>query len=143
MKKFVYTLVICWSIFLALPHFAMADGPHKSGSLVIIDKTIFLIGSGQRRGFQSWNEFLSYNYRMSRLVTANDADKSLPEGPPVRAKAGTLALDTADNQTVYLIGKSGEKRGFTSAGALKKYRKKKMVIWPINLSGYPIGTNLD
>jgi hypothetical protein len=122
---------------------AGADSSHKSGTLVIVDRTIYLVGTAQKRGFLSWNEFLSYNYRASRIKEANEADKLLFEGPPMRARPGTLALDTADRRTIYLIGKDSEKRGFSSAAALKKYKKKKTVIWPIDLGNYPIGPNID
>ena len=33
--------------------------------------------------------------------------------------------------------------GFVSAVALQKHRKKKTVIWPIDLTGYPVGENME
>jgi hypothetical protein len=116
--------------------------PHKAGTLVRDGKAIYLIGNGQKRGFLSLNEFLSYRYRLSRIVIANEGDKLLVEGPPMRAKPGTFALDISDGRTIYLIGKNGEKRGFASAEAFRKHKHKKrgLVIWPINLSDYPTGS---
>jgi len=126
-----------------MPKLALAEDPHKPGSLVKINQTVYLLSASQKRGFQSLNEFLTYHYRASRIMPANVADLFLFEGPPMRAKPGTLALDTSDGHTIYLIGKDGEKRGFVSAAAFRKYRKKSSVVWPIDLSSYPIGKNIE
>jgi hypothetical protein len=137
--------------FIAL--FVLASAPqaiaqqsvvaHKPGALVILDHTVYVIGKGIKRGFPSLNEFLTYHYRLSRLVAGNAADAALVEGPPIHAKPGSLTVDLRDMQTVYLIGKDGEKKGFTSQVSLKKYRKKKSVIWPIDLSAYPLGSPIE
>lgn len=140
----VLSVVICLTVIApsALAQQSLVT-PHKAGSLIVLDKTIFLVGYGSRRGFPTLNEFLTYNYRRSRLVNGNSADRELVEGPPMRAKSGTLVLDTTDNRTIYLIGKKGEKRAFTTPVALQKYRKKKTVVWRINLSDYPLGENME
>lgn len=116
---------------------------HKPGSLIRDGQTIFLISKGYKQGFVTLNEFLTYNYRISRIVTANSADKALPEGPPMRAKTGTLVLDASDRRTVYLIGKQGEKRGLATSAAYWRYKKPKTILWSINLSNYPVGDIIE
>jgi hypothetical protein len=61
----------------------------------------------------------------------------------MRAKPGSFVLDTSDNRTVYLIGKNGEKQALTSYATFLRLRKKNTVIWPINLNGYPVGSNIE
>ncbi len=117
--------------------------PHKPSTLVRSGPTIFLVGKGYKQGFASLNEFLTYNYRLSRIVAANEADKQLVEGPTKRAKPGSLVLDILDHRTVYLIGKQGEKRGLATPAAYWRYKKKNMVLWSIDVSGYPMGDIIE
>lgn len=116
---------------------------HKPNSLVRDGQTIFLIGKGYKQGFVSLNEFLTYKYRISRIITANSGDKALPEGQPMRAKAGSLVLDSSDRKTVYLIGKQGEKRGLATSAAYWRYKKPKTILWSIDLSRYPTGDIIE
>ena len=116
---------------------------HKPGSLVRDGQTIFLVGKGFKQGFASLNEFLSYRYRLSRIVMANSADRQLSEGPSLRAKAGSLVLDAVDHKTVYLIGKQGQKQGITSPVAFWKYKKKNTILWLIDVTNYPVGNNIE
>jgi hypothetical protein len=117
----------------------IVEPPHKSGSLVRDGNTIYLLSKKQKRGFTSLNEFLTHNYRAARIMPANSGDKLLPEGQPMRAKPGSLVLDSSDGRTIYLISKTGEKQGLVTPEALKKYKKKTTKIWSIDLSKYPVG----
>lgn len=121
----------------------VAGFSHKPGTLVRDGQTIFLIAKGYKQGFSSLNEFLTYKYRLSRIVMANLGDKQLTEGPPKRAKPGSLVLDSVDHRTVYLIGKQGEKRGIATPAAYWRYKKPSIVLWSIDLSNYPVGDIIE
>jgi len=72
-------------------------------------------------------------------VIASPEDRNLPEGTIVKALDGTLALDTTDNRTIYMIA-AGSKRGFTSAEIFFALGYRFDQAIPIDLSDYPSGT---
>ncbi|HVY67277.1 MAG TPA: hypothetical protein VHA30_00035, partial [Patescibacteria group bacterium] len=76
------------------------------------------------------------------------ADKLLVQGEIMKAMTGTLALDTSDNRTVYMVGSSYTKRGFisyqvfTDLGYVKGSSTSAGPVngmFKINLSDYPAG----
>lgn len=117
---------------------AVVGGSHASGTLVIDGKTVYLIKSGTRVAFRDSNEYKSYGYSFGQIVPASDADRSLPMGDISKAFDGTLALDTSDNRTIYMIG-NGTKRGFTSMKVLRALGYNPANAVKINLSDYPAG----
>ncbi len=121
---------------------------HVDGTLVQDGNTIYLIQNGQLDGFRDPQEFASYGYQFSQAVPINEADKLLPAGPVLKAMTGTLALDTSDNRTIYMVGRNSTKRGFASWGVFSGlgYVKGSSTsagpvngIYKINMSDYPAG----
>ena len=117
---------------------------HPSGTLTLQSNgTIYLIRSGQRLGFRDPNEYKSHGYRFDQAVSSSSGDNTLPEGRVIKALPGTLALDTADGRTIYMIGQNDTKRGFVSSAVFFDlgYRFEQAI--PINLSDYPTGAPID
>ncbi|MDR3643419.1 MAG: chitobiase/beta-hexosaminidase C-terminal domain-containing protein [Candidatus Doudnabacteria bacterium] len=117
---------------------------HPNGTLVIDGKTVSLIAGGQIHGFRDPQEFASYGYKFSQTVPINEADKLLPAGDIMKAMTGTLALDTSDNRTIYMVGQQYSKRGFVSMQVFADlgYTKVSSLVrgmFKINLSDYPAG----
>lgn len=110
-----------------------------AGSLIKDGATIYLISSGQRRGFASLAELRTYGFSPAQAARAGEADRLLPEGPVMKAQDGTLAVDTSGGGTVYLIGGGGIKRGFASAEVFKTLGFSFAQIAKMDLSGYPTG----
>ena len=97
-------------------------------------------GGGQERiGFRNPEEYFSHGYRFNQAVNINTEDAKLPQTSTARALNGTLALDTADNRTIYMIAR-GQKRGFTSAEVFFALGYQFHQAIPIDLSDYPSGT---
>ncbi len=124
-------------------------GTHPDGTLVLDGGTVYLIAGGQLHGFRDPQEFASYGYKFSQDVPISDADKLLPQGDIMKAMVGTLALDTSDNRTVYMVGQNYTKRGFSSYAVFQGlgYVKGSSTspapisgLFKINLSDYPSGT---
>ena len=80
--------------------------------LALINRTVYLIRNGERRGFPSSEVFFSYGYAFDEIKPALAADLTVPEGPAMTFREGTLVKEPAD-PTVYIITGS-EKRPFTS-----------------------------
>lgn len=104
-NKIAASVVISLVLMAVLVPIASAQGAggHKNGTLVSSNGTFYLIKDGQRQGFRTWGEFLSWGYEPAMVVPANVEDMRLPEGSPLRARAGTLAIDASDGRTMYFI----------------------------------------
>ena len=119
-------------------------GAHPNGTLVLIGKTVYLIANGELEGFRDPNEYKSYGYTFGQAVAANAVDKTLPvTAAAAKAAAGTLALDSGDNRTVYMIGAGGTKSGFASAAVFKALGYSFAGLLKINLADYPLGPVID
>ena len=120
-----------------------ASNAHPDGALILNNGTIYLVVGGTRRGFRTPEEFFSYGYKFSQAVPANQADMGLPEGNILKAMAGSLVLDSADDITVYTIGQNGIKIGFTSESVFKNLGYNFGNLLKINLSDYSAGPVID
>jgi hypothetical protein len=121
---------------------------HPDGTLVIDGSTVYLIAGGQLHGFRDPQEFASYGYKFNQTVPISVADKLLPTGDIMKAMTGTLALDTSDSRTIYMVGINYTKRGFVSMAV---YRGLGYVtgsstsnqpvhgVFRINMTDYPAG----
>ena len=132
--------------FANLPRINLSDYPtgspigssvlaHPDGSLVKEGITIWWIRSGQKVGFESMTVFNTYGFSLSRVVKANAADMSLPEGPVVKLRDGTLVMD----QSTYFIISRAKKLAFTSEHQMTSlgYRIANVIF--TNLMGYEYG----
>ncbi len=121
---------------------------HPNGTLILDGKTIYLIENRERHGFRDPQEYASYGYRFDQAVPVIEADSLLPVGDIMKAMTGTLALDTSDNRTVYMVGKNATKRGFASYSVFTGlgYAKGSGMsgqavngMFKINMTDYPAG----
>jgi hypothetical protein len=126
--------------FIQLPGQGML--PHPEHSLVKFGPTIYIIESGQRRGFRTYGEFLSYGYSTGQVLEGNVADWNLPEGLVMLAKSGVLAQDTANFGKYYLLNEILEKQWISSKAILKNLIGQLGSIFDIDLSGYRVGINM-
>ena len=67
-----------------------------------------------RMGFESAEVFHTYGFDFSKIVPANDADMSLPAGPLVKFRDGTLVNDNSLGANTYYIISEGRKRRFAT-----------------------------
>jgi surface protein len=114
---------------------------HRNGTLILDGQTVYLMKDGQRFGFRDPEEFQSYGYGFSQVVSANAADRQtafLPDNI-LKAMAGTLALDKSDGKTVYMIGGNFTKRGFVSSEVFTGLGYSFAGLPKINLADYPAG----
>jgi len=116
-----------------------AVSPHGNGTLIADNGTIYLVTNGQKHGFRDATEYLSYGFDFSSVQPASSADLALPNGSILKAMDGTLALDTSDGRTVYVIGNNGTKRGFVSSAVFTKLGYKFSQAVKINLADYAVG----
>ncbi len=116
MKRIIYVL----TAFAALTFFyqidvktASAATPHPAGTLISNNGAVYQIDeSGKKRlPFDSAEKFFSHRLSFDRVVPANAADMSLPEGSSPDWGNGVLF---ADNGVIYQVS-AGKKYGFTSA----------------------------
>jgi hypothetical protein len=84
--------------------------------LVLDGKTIWWLRVGQKQGFESMAVFNTYGFNLARVVTANNSDKTIPEGPIIKFRDGTLINDGG---TVYFIS-DGVAQAFSSPDALNR-----------------------
>jgi len=113
---------------------------HPDGTLILDGQTIYLIQNQKRFGFRNEAEYLSYGYKFSQAVPANDADRLLPAGDVLKAMVGTVVLDASDHRTVYIIGTNTVKQGFVSADVFEGLGYSFANLPIINLSDYPVGS---
>ncbi len=113
-----------------------ASDPHPEGALVSDNSgTVWWILAGQRQGFASLTVFNSYGFSFSRVVPANAADLSLPSGPLVNFRDGTLVQDGS----AYYIISDGFKLPFASAASLTNEGYQLSNVIAASLSGYQAG----
>ena len=137
--RFLKLLAVAAFCMMFIPQTAgaAASARHKNGVLINANGTIYLLQDNTRRGFATAEEFLSHGYVFAMVVPANAADLKLPQGDNLKARSGTLVLDTADNKTVYLILDDGA-HPFPSIEQLIFYvRPESREIYSINLNTYP------
>jgi hypothetical protein len=115
----------------------------QNGSLILEGSTVYLIENNQKLPFATSEEFFSYGFSFSQVLTNVDIS-SLAQGPIMKAMDDTLALDTSSNSgTVYMIGDNGVKRGFVSAQVFSSLGYSFSQVRPINLSGYQLGAVIN
>jgi hypothetical protein len=119
------------------------SGSHPNGTLVLGSdgKTVYLIKDGQRYAFRDAAEYKSHGFSFSQIVPASPTDNALPlvTGNIIKALEGTLAIDSADGKTVYMIGLNNTKRGFSSAKVFSELGYSFANLPKINLSDYQLG----
>ena len=94
---------------------------HPEGALILDkndNRTVWWILDQTRQGFQSAEVFHTYGFDFSKIVPANDADMSLPAGPLVKFRDGTLVNDNSLGANTYYIISEGRKRIFSSSDQL-------------------------
>lgn len=91
-----------------------ANEAHPEGALVLDNGTVWWVLGNQRQGFESEAVFNTYGFTFTSLVKANSADMSLPIGPAIKFRDGTLVSDMG----VYYIISDGAKRRFASEQSL-------------------------
>src|SRR3989344_4270291 len=69
--------MILWSVSLFALPVAFA-APHGDNCLINESGTVFLVNSGQKRGFTSAPVFNSHGYNFGQVVAGNSEDASLP-----------------------------------------------------------------
>lgn len=102
---------IVWSMAMFVMPVAFA-APHGNGCLINQSGTIYLVENGVKRGFPSADVYASHGQNFGQVVTANSEDSSLPTGPVMVYRDGTLVKGPSD-PLVYLVA-NGQKRGFIS-----------------------------
>ncbi|HLC44276.1 MAG: hypothetical protein A2722_04015 [Candidatus Doudnabacteria bacterium RIFCSPHIGHO2_01_FULL_50_11] len=105
MKSKKITILFTFTLVIALFPFQIgaAGERHMSGEVILNSGTVYLISGNERLGFRSADEFLADGYTFDMVVPATDADMALPYTRDVSIRDGSLVLDLADNQTIYLI----------------------------------------
>jgi hypothetical protein len=99
-----------------------------------------MIVNNDKYGFRDFNEFKSYGFGLDKVSKASDDQKALPTKGIIKAKIGTLALDTQDNQTVYLIGPNNIIQSFSSKESFLALGYKFTNLIKLNLSDYSKGS---
>src|SRR5690348_7607342 len=118
-------------------------GAHPDGTLVISGGTVYLVQNAQLVGFRDPAEYASQGYNFSQVVPATDGDLKMPQGTVEKALPGTLALDSSDHKTVYMVGPDGTKRGFVSVAVFKALGYNFLNLAHIDLSDYPAGPQIS
>ncbi|MEK9180631.1 MAG: hypothetical protein AAB871_00145 [Patescibacteria group bacterium] len=126
------------TVFLPIGTLSAEIIRHKNGELVSQSGTIYLIQDNQRYGFRSAGEFLSWGYRFDMVLPATRADMALPMNGTMKARAGTLALDTADGKTIYLVFDDGA-RAISADSVFIFSLFDGRQFFPVDLSNYPKG----
>ncbi|OGE82784.1 MAG: hypothetical protein A3B10_03920 [Candidatus Doudnabacteria bacterium RIFCSPLOWO2_01_FULL_44_21] len=132
--------------FANLPKINLSDYPsgdpigdaalaHPDGALVLDGQTVWWVRGNTRQGFESMAVFNTYGFNLSKVVTANAADKALAEGALVKFRDGTLVLDGG----VYYIISDGKKMMFSSASDLTTRGYKTSNAINVSLSAYASG----
>src|SRR3989344_7275351 len=115
------------------PIYSSTEAPPE-GALVL-DKndgrTVWWILDNARQGFESAEVFHTYGFDFSKIVPANDADMSLPAGPLVKFRDGTLVIDKDNNNNnQYYIISDGQKRRFATLSRMLDlgYREENVIL---------------
>ncbi|OGE75967.1 MAG: hypothetical protein A3C85_00705 [Candidatus Doudnabacteria bacterium RIFCSPHIGHO2_02_FULL_48_21] len=112
---------------------------HPEGALILDGKTVWWVKDGKRQGFESEAVFTTYGFTFGRVVASNAADMTLPTGPLVKFRDGTLVNDQG---TVYVIS-DGKKLGFRNMNALtsRGYAVKNSI--KATLDSYEVGNVIE
>lgn len=116
-----------------------ATAAHPDGALVKEGQTVWWIRGSQKQGFESMAVFNTYGFSPSKIVRANSADIALPQGPLVKFRDGTLALE---GQNYYLIS-DGKKLKFSSPAVLtaRGFNAANAIV--AALAGYEAGADMQ
>ena len=106
------------------------------------------LGGGQKkegggRGLEGAEVFHPYGFDFSKIVPANDADMSLPAGPLVKFRDGTLVNDNSLGANTYYIISEGRKRIFSSSDQLTALGYSLENVIQASLSLYEEGGIID
>lgn len=144
MKRFFYILgaVAAAVIISQMPtKTASAATPHPAGTLIQNNGTIYQINEAgkQRQPFDSAEKFFSHRLTFDRVVPANAADMSLPEGSSPDWGDGVLFND---NGVIYQVS-DNKKYGFTSADVFMGQGFRFDMARNGNLAALPEGPAID
>jgi hypothetical protein len=117
------------------PVISTSSDPHPDGALVLEGKTVWWLQNGQRLGFESMAVFNTYGFSVSKIVKSNTADLSLPQGPLVKFRDGTLVKD---GSSYYLVS-DGQAWPFATSGALTSQGFKTSNAISGSVKNYPLG----
>lgn len=142
--------IVSFAIFAVLfsltwpinPSMTSAATPaHPAGTLVQNNGAVYLIDDAgtKRLPFDSAEKFFSHRFSFDRVVPANAADMSLPEGNSPDWGDGVLF---ADNSVIYQVS-GGKKHGFTSAEVFLGQGFKFEMVRNGNLSKLQEGTAIN
>ncbi|MDP4001290.1 MAG: hypothetical protein Q8P83_03545 [bacterium] len=135
--------MVLWSVSLFAFPVAFA-APHGDNCLINESGTVFLVNSGQKRGFTSAPVFNSHGYNFGQVVAGNSEDASLPTGSIMVYRDGSLVKGPSD-PLVYLVA-NGQKRGFVSGDVFTGlgHSFANVVSAAANtFADLPIGANLE
>jgi len=121
------------------PAIASASETHPDGALVLDGKTVWWVSNGTRMGFESEAVFKTYNFSFKNVVKANASDLSLPQGPLVKFRDGTLVNDGG---AYYLIS-DGKKLQFVSVADLTSRGYKTGNAIKASLAAYEPGGSVQ
>lgn len=112
LSLFGASMIFGFGLYLSVSN-AMAATTHPAGTLVQNGGAIYLISEDgtKRLPFDSQEKLFSHRLSFDRVVPANAADMSLPEGSSPAWGDGVLFADKA---VIYQVS-GGKKYGFTSA----------------------------
>ena len=96
-----------------------------------------------RMGLESAEVFHTYGFDFSKIVPANDADMSLPAGPLVKFRDGTLVNDNSLGANTYYIISEGRKRIFSSSDQLTALGYSLENVIQASLSLYEEGESVN
>ncbi len=88
-----------------------ATAPHPEGALIKIGTGLFKITSGGKQAIKTMSIFNSWKWSMDRVMTANEADKNLPDVAILPYRDGTILKD---HNSVFYIISNGVARAFPS-----------------------------
>jgi hypothetical protein len=119
-----------------------AAAPHPEHTLVKFGPTIYLLENGQRRGFRTYGEFLSYGYSPEQVLEGNSADWNLREGLIMLAKPDILVKDTANPNKLYFLNQNMEKQWIATKKLATEWLARFATIFDIDLAGYRTGLDI-
>lgn len=111
---------------------------HPEGSLVKEGNTVWWILAGKKQGFESQQVFDTYGFTSTRLVNSNSSDLSLPTGPLVKLRDGTLVNE---NNSYYIIS-DGKKRMFSGSTGVNTLGYNLSNFITATLTNYALGEGI-
>ena len=135
-------LLILSLTVLPISSSAQSVSPHKLGELINDQGTVYLIKADGRWAFRTPEEFFSYGYTFDMVLPVNSGDLLLPRQGNMRARAGSVVLDTSDQKNYYVVYDAGARK-FADPSLTIFMGYNVHPLNKIDLRDYPKGADID